>query len=101
MFQPGGASGDSMTVAERRPRMVFFTFPENARWNPERSAAEFGVSVGEYAGIVRVPRRIFQPILTETPTPERCTEAYYLNRPRLQRIADRTLRRRPLRSYTT
>ncbi len=79
--------------------MVFFTFPENARWNPERSAAEFGVSVGEYDGIVRVPRRIFQPILTESPTPERCIEAYYLNRTRLERIAERKLRRRQLTDY--
>ncbi len=76
--------------------MVLFTFPENARWNPERSAVEFGVSVGEYHGVVRVYRRTFQRILAESPTPERCVEAYYLNRTRLERIAERKLRRRQL-----
>ena len=76
--------------------MIFFTFPENARWNPERSAVEFGVSVGEYEGIVRVPRRAFQRILSQSPTPERCIEAYHLNRTRFERIAERKLRRRQL-----
>jgi hypothetical protein len=26
---------------------VFFTFPENARWNAELQAVEFGVEIGE------------------------------------------------------
>ena len=76
--------------------MVFFTFPHDARWNPEHSAVEFGVAVGEYSGVVRVPRRTFQRILADSPTPERCIEAYYLNRTRLERIAERKLRRRQL-----
>jgi hypothetical protein len=76
--------------------MVLFTFPENARWNPERSAVEFDVSVGEYEGVVRVPRRTFQRILAEGPTPQRCIEAYHLNRVWLERIAERKLRRRQL-----
>lgn len=76
--------------------MVFFTFPENARWNPDRAAVEFGVSVGEYEGIVRVHRRTLQRILEDGPTPERCIEAYHLNRTRLERIAERKLRRRQL-----
>jgi hypothetical protein len=29
-------------------------------------------------GVVRVPRRVFQRLLPERPTPERCIEAYYL-----------------------
>ncbi len=73
--------------------MVFFAFPPDARWNPEISAVEFGVSVGEYRGIVRVHRRVFQRMLTEGPTPERCLEAYHLNRTQLERIAERKLRR--------
>ena len=32
---------------------MFFTFPEDARWNTERQAVEFGVEVGEYRGMVR------------------------------------------------
>jgi hypothetical protein len=38
---------------------MFFTFPENARWDPERQAVEFGVEIGEYQGVVRVARRVF------------------------------------------
>ena len=73
-----------------------FTFPENARWNAERQAVEFGVEIGEYHGVVRVPRRVFQRLLTERPTPERCVEAYYLQRTRFESIAERKLRRRLL-----
>src|SRR6516165_10361332 len=59
---------------------MFFTFPENAHWNAEQQAIEFGVEIGEYRGVVRVPRRVFQRLLPERPTPERCVEAYYLQR---------------------
>jgi hypothetical protein len=38
---------------------MFFTFPEDARWNAERQAVEFGVEIAEYHGVVRVPRRVF------------------------------------------
>jgi hypothetical protein len=34
---------------------MFFTFPEDARWNTERPAVEFGVEIGEYHGVVWVP----------------------------------------------
>jgi hypothetical protein len=34
---------------------MFFTFPEDARWNAERQAVEFGVEIGE-CGVVGVPR---------------------------------------------
>jgi hypothetical protein len=57
---------------------MFSTFPEDARWNAERQAVEFGVEIGEYRGVVRVPRRVFQRLLSERPTPERCIEAYFL-----------------------
>jgi hypothetical protein len=75
---------------------MFFTFPDDARWNAERQAVEFGVVIGEYEGMVRVPRRVFQRLLPERPTPERCVEAYYLQRTRFERIAERKLRRRLL-----
>ena len=75
---------------------MFFTFPEDARWNAERQAVEFGVEIGEYHGVVRVPRRVFQRLLTERPTPERCVEAYHLQRSRFERIAERKLRQRQL-----
>src|SRR5215813_14187173 len=75
---------------------MFFTFPEDAHWNAERQAVEFGVEIGEYRGVVRVPRRVFQRLLSDRPTPERCVEAYYLQRTRFESIAERKLRRRQL-----
>lgn len=75
---------------------MFFSFPDDARWNAEREAVEFGVAIGEYRGAVRVARRVFQRLLPERPTPERCIEAYYLQRTRFESIAERKLRRRQL-----
>ena len=75
---------------------MFFTFPENAHWKTEQQAVEFGGEIGEYRGVVRVPRRVFQRLLPERPTPERCVEAYYLQRTRFESIAERKLRRRQL-----
>ena len=75
---------------------MFFTFPANARWNDERQDSEFGVAIGEYEGVVRLPRRVFQCLLPDRPTPERCLEAYHLQRTRFERIAERKLRRRQL-----
>jgi Protein of unknown function (DUF1488) len=75
---------------------MFFTFPEDARWNTERQAVEFGVAIGEYEGVVRVPRRVFQRLVPESPSPERCLEAYHLQRTRFERIAEHKLRRRQL-----
>jgi hypothetical protein len=71
---------------------MFFTFPEDARWNAECQAVKFGVEIAEYHGVVRV----FQRLLPERPTPERCVEAYYLQRTRFESIAERKLRRRQL-----
>ena len=75
---------------------MFFRFPPDARWNPERSVVEFGIGVGEYEGVVRVPRRVFQILLGEAPTPERYVEAYHLHRTRLELIAERKVWRRQL-----
>ena len=75
---------------------MFFTFPEDARWNPDRMAVEFGVEIGEYRGVVRIPRRVFQRLLPGTPTPERCLEGYHLQQTRFELIAERKLRRRQL-----
>ena len=81
---------------DRHRRAHVFTFPENARWGAVGQAVEFGVEIGEYQGVVRVPRRVFQRLLPESPTPERCLEAYYLQRARFETIAERKLRRRQL-----
>ena len=79
------------TASVRRP---YVRHPETARWNAERQAGAFEVEIGEYHGVVRVPRRVFQLLLPETPTPERCVEAYYLQRTRFESIAERKIRRR-------
>jgi hypothetical protein len=75
---------------------MFFTFPQDARWNPDRMAVEFGVEIGEYRGVVRIGRNVFQRLLSETPTPARCVEGYHLHRTRLELIAERKVRRRQL-----
>jgi Protein of unknown function (DUF1488) len=75
---------------------MFFSFPEDARWNPEREAVEFGVGIGEYEGVVRVARKVFRRFIDGQVTPERCLEAYHLQRTRLELVAERKLRRRQL-----
>jgi hypothetical protein len=37
---------------------MFFTFPDDARWNDALQAVEFGVGVGEYEGVVHVRCRV-------------------------------------------
>jgi len=73
-----------------------FRFPPDGRWNPERSAVEFSIGVGEYEGVTRVPRRVFQQLLSESPTPERCLEACHLHRTRLELIVERKVSRKQL-----
>src|SRR5947207_1687251 len=75
---------------------MFFRFPPNARWNAEQAAVEFGIGIGEYDGMVRIPRRVFQSLLGQSPTPERCLESYYMQRTRLELIAERKVRARQL-----
>jgi hypothetical protein len=71
-------------------------FPKDARWNAERRAVEFGSRSASTACVVRVPRRVFQRLLPEAPTPERCVEAYFLQRTRFESIVERKIRRRQL-----
>src|SRR5258708_3542557 len=76
--------------------MLFFEFPEDAHWNDDRDAVEFSVILGPYEGTVRIGRRVFQALLDQRPTPERCVEAFHLQRTRFEMIAERKLRRRQL-----
>ena len=46
-------------------------FRPDARWNPERFVVEFGIGVGEYEGVVRVSRRVFQILL---PSRRKCLQ---------------------------
>lgn len=75
---------------------MFFRFPPDARWNADHATVEFGIGIGEYEGVVRVGRRVFQSLLDQAPTAERCLEAYHLHRTRLELIAERKVRRRQL-----
>lgn len=76
--------------------MPFFEFPEDARWNDDLDAVEFSVILRPYEGTVRVGRRVFQGLFDQRPTPERCIEAFHLQRTRFEMIAERKLRRRQL-----
>jgi hypothetical protein len=74
----------------------FFEFPEDALWNADRDAVEFSVILRPYAGTVRIGRRVFQRLLDQSPTPERCIEAFHLQRTRFELIVERKVRRRQL-----
>ena len=76
--------------------MPIFTFPDDASWNEATRAVEFGIEIGEYRGRVSVPRQVFQALLPESPLPERCIEAYHLDRARFERAAERKIERRQL-----
>jgi len=56
---------------------MFFTFPEEAGTPIGRSSSSGSrsASSAEWSGCRGV---VFQRLLLETPTPERCVEAYYL-----------------------
>jgi len=76
--------------------MLFFEFPEDERWNDERAAIEFSVILGPYQGTARIARQVFQHLLDQSSTPERCMEAFHLQRTRFELVVERKLRRRQL-----
>ena len=75
---------------------MFLSFPEDARWNAERQVVEFGVGIGEYEGVARIPRQLFRRLIDGAVTPERCLEAYHLQRTRFELAVERKLRNRQL-----
>jgi len=75
---------------------MFFCFPEDARWNQDHRAVEFGIGIGEYKGVVRVPGNVLRRFIDGTVTPERCIATYHLQRTWFELIAERKLRRRQL-----
>jgi Protein of unknown function (DUF1488) len=76
--------------------LPIFTFPDDASWNEEARTVEFGIEIGEYKGRVSVKRQVFQALLADAPFPERCLEAYHLDRSRFERAAERKIMRRQL-----
>jgi hypothetical protein len=73
-----------------------FSFFNDVRWNETGGGVEFGVALGEYRGVVRVPRRTFQRLLAGPVTPKSCLEAFYFNRSAFERAAETKLRTRQL-----
>jgi hypothetical protein len=53
-------------------------------------------SASSSASTVTVSRRVFQHLLDQSPTPERCMEEFHLQRTRFELIVERKLRRRQL-----
>jgi hypothetical protein len=81
----------------QQAKMLFFEFPEDARWNNERAAVEFSVILRPYEGTARIARRVFQGLLLDQrSTPERCVEAFHLQRTRFEMLVERKVRRRQL-----
>jgi hypothetical protein len=76
--------------------MPVFGFPDDPVWNEDSRALEFSVEVGEYRGLVRVPRRVFQSLLPFAPTPEACIQAFYSERTRFERAVEKKIERRDL-----
>lgn len=75
---------------------MLFRFPEDARWNADRQAVEFGIGIGEYEGVVAISRQVFRRFVDGAITPERCVETYHLQRTEFERVAERKLRNRQL-----
>jgi hypothetical protein len=56
---------------------LFFTFPEDARWNAKRQAVEFGVEIGDYQGWFGSRGGFSCACSRSGPPPDGCVEAYY------------------------
>jgi hypothetical protein len=76
--------------------IVDFKFPRAPAGIPSGRPRSSGRDRASTAGVVRVPRRRFQRLLSERPTPERSFEADYFQRTRFEGIAERKLRGRQL-----
>lgn len=76
--------------------MSFFRFPDDARWNEVTDTLEFGVGLGEYEGVVRVPRRVLRRLVEGAVAPEKCVEAYHLERTWFERVVEAKLRLKEL-----
>ena len=83
--------------------MLFFEFPEDARWNDERDAVEFSVILRPYEGTVRIGRRVFPDLFDQSPTAERSIGTFHLQRPvrddRGEEVASSSADRRRCRDH--
>jgi hypothetical protein len=76
--------------------MPFFTFPGEPRWSADRDAVEFEVELGEYRGLVIVPRRLIRNQLGHAATAEQCVAFVHLHRTEFERVAEAKLAARAL-----
>jgi hypothetical protein len=79
----------------RRSEMPHYGWRCRAQASHQR-ATKFSVILGPYEGTARIARRTFQQLLDQSPTPERCIEAYHMQRTRFELVVERKLRRRQL-----
>ena len=76
--------------------MPIFSFPDEAQWDEPSSTLTFTVKVGEYEGLVFVPRAVFTSLMERRPTGEDADAFFYANRQIFEkavetRILDRAL----------
>ena len=73
-----------------------FTFPDDAAWNEERQAVEFGVELGDYTGRVFLPAAALRSLLGHRPTPAEAVEIYHHHRAAIERAAELRIEERRL-----
>jgi len=73
---------------------MFLPSPRTPAGAPSDRPWSSGLRSASTAAWSGSPGGVFQRLLPERPTPERCVEAYYLQRTRFESIAERKLRRR-------
>ena len=76
--------------------MPIFAFAEDMVWNEAADAVEFEVTVGDYVGTCRVPRRELRRFEGTMPRAERAVELCHLNRSILERVVEAKIRARAL-----
>jgi Protein of unknown function (DUF1488) len=73
-----------------------FTFPDDACWNDEEDAVEFGIRLGEYEGRVFLPRRVLQSLIGVRVKAEDCLAHFHLYRTEFERMAEAKVQARQL-----
>jgi hypothetical protein len=66
---------------------MFFSFPRTPAGTSDRQAVEFGVVIGEYPAWSG--SRVFQRLLPERLSPEKCVDATVFSDPGFESVAER------------
>jgi hypothetical protein len=92
-------------VIARHGRLVYEHYFAGKDWRLSMSLGDVSFdagtkhdirSISKSVTVARVSKRVFQILVPDAPTPERCVEAYHIHRTRLELIAERKFRRRLL-----